>query len=52
MQSNLDTIAGIDDRQYILKNINIKYNEYNFVVQELEELKLAARDILVKLQYN
>jgi len=52
MHSNIDSIAEINDLDYILDNIHIKFWEYDFIVQEMENLKISASKILYNLQQN
>ena len=50
MHSELDTMVWIDDNDYILESIRIKFQEYDFVVQEMENLENTAAKILNNLQ--
>ena len=52
MHSQIDNIAWISDVNYILDNIQIKIDEYNFVIQEMEKVKASANKILSSLQAN
>ena len=52
MYSQIDNIAWISDVNYILDNIQIKIDEYNFVIQEMEKVKASANKILSSLQAN
>ena len=50
MHSELDTIVWIDDNDYILESIRIKFQEYDFIIQEMENLERTAGKILNDLQ--
>ena len=50
MHSELDTIIWIDDNDYILQSIRIKFQEYDFIIQEMENLERTAGKILKDLQ--
>ena len=50
MHSELDTIVWIDDNDYILQSIRIKFQEYDFIIQEMENLEKTAGKILNDLQ--
>ena len=50
MHSELDIMVWIDDNDYILESIRIKFQEYDFVVQEMENLENTVAKILNKLQ--
>ncbi len=50
MRFELDTMVWIDDNDYILSNIRTKLKQYEFIVQEMNDLKIAATKILSQLQ--
>lgn len=50
MHSELDTMIWIDDNEYILQSIRIKFQEYDFIIQEMENLEKTASKILNDLQ--
>ena len=50
MRSELDIMVWIDDNDYILESIRIKFQEYDFIIQEMENLERKAGKILNDLQ--
>jgi len=50
MRSELDTMVWINDNDYILESIRIKFQEYDFIIQEMENLERKAGNILNDLQ--